>query len=174
MKSKQKRLVLILSIPIFLALIGCATVQSGSGKPIVSSPEELSLPIGQATDNPALFNGTVYLSRLVSHETVYNSPEMSYVVFPPGIINKWHSHGGGQILIATDGIGYHQLEGQPLEIMYPGDVAHCPPDVIHWHGASPDSWFAHIVVMTNPEKQSLEIFDFIPEAEYKSLPRTKQ
>ena len=35
------------------------------------------------------------------------------------MINNWHTHEGGQILIATDGIGYHQIEGQPVEVLYP-------------------------------------------------------
>jgi quercetin dioxygenase-like cupin family protein len=96
---------------------------------------------------------------------------MLYVVFEPGVINKWHSHEGGQILIATDGIGYHQIEGQAVEVLYPGDVAKCPPNVKHWHGAAPGGWFAHIAIGTNPERQGLEVFDFITKAEYDTLPK---
>jgi quercetin dioxygenase-like cupin family protein len=137
----------------------------------ITSPEALPFPLGQATENLALFNGTVYLTDLVSNEEVFNSPAMAHVIFPPGIINKWHIHTNGQILIATAGIGYHQLEGEPIQVMYPGDVAHCPPGVKHWHGATPDSWFAHIAIATNPQMRGLEIFDFISEAEYLALPR---
>jgi quercetin dioxygenase-like cupin family protein len=56
---------------------------------------------------------------------------------------------------------------------YPGDVAKCPPGVRHWHGATPDGWFAHIAIATNPEMRGLEIFDFISEEEYRALPRRK-
>ena len=45
----------------------------------------------------------------------------------PGVINNWHTHEGGQILIATDGIGYHQIEGQQVQVMHPGDVASVRP-----------------------------------------------
>ena len=149
---------------------GCTTVKSGGGKQLVSSPAELSMPVGQP-NNMDLFNGTTYLSSLVNTDEVYNSPGMLYVVFEPGVINKWHSHAGGQILIATDGIGYHQIEGQPVEVLRPGDVAKCPPGVKHWHGAATGGWFAHIAVGTNPERQGLEVFDFITEAEYNALPK---
>ena len=164
----MKRL-LVMAATLFL-IPGCASFQSGTGKNLVLSQAELSMPVGQP-NNMDLFNGTTYLSSLVNTDEVYNSPGMLYVVFEPGVINKWHSHAGGQILIATDGIGYHQLEGQPVEVLRPGDVAKCPPGVKHWHGAGPDGWFAHIAISTNPEMQGLDVFDFIPEAEYKSLPR---
>jgi len=180
MRNKQRLMILSIFV-LFVFFAGCTKNAADTQKPlvnnerelIISSPEKLSLPIGQAVDNPALFNGTVYLSQLVSRDDVFNTPNMALVVFEPGIINKWHIHGGGQILIATDGIGYHQIEGQPIEVMYPGDVAKCPPGVKHWHGAPPDSWFAHIAISTNPDMSSLEIFDLIPEAEYLALPREK-
>jgi quercetin dioxygenase-like cupin family protein len=149
---------------------GCATTKSNAETPPVSAPEHLSFPIGQAV-NEDLFNGTVYLSELVGRDDLFNSPSMFYVVFEPGVINKWHSHGGGQILIATDGIGYHQIEGQPVEVLRPGDVAKCPSGVKHWHGATSDRWFAHIAIGTNPERPGFEVFDFVPEAEYNALPK---
>jgi quercetin dioxygenase-like cupin family protein len=162
-------LMLGLLLTVFLA-VGCTTVKGGGGRPFVSSLEELSLPIGNRANND-LFNGTTYLSQLVGHDDLFNSPGMLYVVFEPGVINRWHSHAGGQILIATDGIGYHQIEGQPVEVLYPGDVAKCPPGVKHWHGAAPGGWFAHIAIETNPERQGCEVFDFITEAEYNALPK---
>jgi quercetin dioxygenase-like cupin family protein len=168
-KKKLFGFTLILFLAVFLPS-SCMTVKNTTGASSVSSPEELSFPIGQSTSN-YLFNGTVYLSQLVGRDDIFNSPGMSYVVFEPGVINKWHSHGGGQILIATDGIGYHQIEGQPIEVLRPGDVAKCPPGVKHWHGAAPGGWFAHIAIGTNPERQGFEVFDFITEAEYNALPK---
>lgn len=92
------------------------------------------------------FSGTFYVSTLVSGDNAADAPELHYVVFEPGVINNWHTHAGGQILIATDGVGYHQIEGQQVEILHPGDVAYCPPGMKHWHGGSADSSFAHIAV----------------------------
>ena len=55
----------------------------------------------------------------------------------------------GSSLIATDGVGLHQIKGGKLEVLQPGDVVFCPPGVVHWHGSAPESSFAHIAI--NPE-----------------------
>lgn len=115
------------------------------------------------------FNGPAYVSSIIGEDNVAGAPGLHYVVFDPGVINNWHTHEGGQILIATDGIGYHQIEGQPVEVLYPGDVAYCPPGEKHWHGGSADTSFAHIAVNTNPELTGLEWFDRISDEEYDSL-----
>ena len=122
----------------------------------------------QALELPT-FSGPIYLSEILGSENVADAPGLHYVVFEPGSINNWHTHEGGQILIATDGIGYHQTEGGEVEVLYPGDVAYCPPGVKHWHGGSADTSFAHIAVNTNPEKTGLEWFDRISEEEYQAL-----
>lgn len=117
------------------------------------------------------FSGTAYLSSILEEENTANAPGLHYVVFEPGVINNWHIHEGGQILIATDGIGYHQIEGQPVEVLHPGDVALCPPGVKHWHGGSADTTFAHIAINTNPERTGLDWFDRISDEEYAKLPK---
>ena len=119
------------------------------------------------------FSGPAYVSSLIGADNAAGAPDLHYVVFDPGVINNWHTHEGGQILIATDGIGYHQMEGGPVQVLYPGDVALCPPGVKHWHGGSADTSFAHIAVNTNPELTGLEWFDRISEEEYAALPTEK-
>ena len=119
------------------------------------------------------FSGPAYVSNIIGEDNVAGAPGLHYVVFDPGVINNWHTHEGGQILIATDGIGYHQIEGQPVEVLYPGDVALCPPGEKHWHGGSADTSFAHIAVNTNPELTGLEWFDRISDEEYAALPTEK-
>lgn len=119
------------------------------------------------------FSGPAYVSSLIGADNAAGAPDLHYVVFEPGVINNWHTHEGGQILIATDGIGYHQMEGEPVQVLYPGDVALCPPGVKHWHGGSAETSFAHIAVNTNPELTGLEWFDRITEEEYAALPTEK-
>lgn len=120
--------------------------------------------------NTDTFSGPVYVSSLIGADNAAGAPELHYVVFDPGVINNWHTHEGGQILIATDGIGYHHIEGEPVQVLHPGDVAFCPPGVKHWHGGSADTSFAHIAVNTNPDLTGLEWFDRISEEEYDALP----
>lgn len=115
------------------------------------------------------FSGPAYVSSVIEGNNVAGAPGLHYVVFEPGVINNWHTHEGGQLLIATDGVGYHQMEGEPVQVLHPGDVALCPPGVKHWHGGSADTTFAHIAVNTNPELTGLEWFDRISEEEYAQL-----
>lgn len=115
------------------------------------------------------FNGAAYVSSIIEGDNVAGAPGLHYVVFDRGVINNWHTHEGGQILIATDGIGYHQIEGKPVQVLHPGDVVLCPPGVKHWHGGSADTEFAHIAINTNPELTGLEWFDRISDEEYAQL-----
>ena len=111
--------------------------------------EGLMFAAPDSTMSLPTFNGPIRLANTLDAPNVAGSPSLHYVVFEPGVINAWHTHPGGQILIATDGIGYHQIEGQPVEVLHPGDVVMCPPDVKHWHGAAPGSRFAHLAAGTN-------------------------
>lgn len=118
------------------------------------------------------FNGPIRLANTVAASNVAGAPGLHYVVFEPGVINAWHTHPGGQILIATDGIGYHQIEGQPVEVLHPGDVVMCPPNVKHWHGASANSRFAHLAVGTNPDRPAVVWTDeMLSKEEYDKLPK---
>ncbi|NHE55957.1 cupin domain-containing protein [Cyclobacterium sp. GBPx2] len=74
------------------------------------------------------------------------------VYFKPGARSNWHTHPSGQILIITDGVGYHQIEGHPIEVIKKGDVVQCPPNVRHWHGASEDVGLQQIYIVPNTEK----------------------
>lgn len=118
------------------------------------------------------FNGPIRLANTVDAPNEAGAPGLHYVVFEPGVINAWHTHPGGQILIVTDGIGYHQIEGQPVEVLRPGDVVMCPPDVKHWHGASANSRFAHLAVGTNSDKPAVEwTEEMLSKEEYDKLPK---
>lgn len=116
--------------------------------------------------NMETFNGTNYVAFLLQSDDVFDVPGMMNVIFEPGVINNWHSHEGGQVMIATDGVGFHQLRGQPVEVLYPGDVAFCPPNEEHWHGASSDGWFAHLAISSNPEKRGMEWMEPVTDEDY--------
>ncbi|MDE7122786.1 MAG: 4-carboxymuconolactone decarboxylase, partial [Alistipes sp.] len=68
-------------------------------------------PLGEKISPNPHFTGEVWLAPLSGHREL-NVP-MFNVTFEPGCRNSWHSHKGGQILIATAGVGYYQEKGQP-------------------------------------------------------------
>lgn len=112
----------------------------------------------------AYFIGQAYRAPLVRDEAL-NCP-VSNVTFSPGCRNNWHSHTGGQLLLVTAGRGYYQERGEPARLLLPGDVVEIAPDVEHWHGAVPDSWFAHLAVETNPQTNKNRWLEPVDDAQY--------
>lgn len=65
--------------------------------------------------------------------------------FGKGIRNKFHSHDGDQVLIVSAGRGTVATETTKKAVTV-GDVILIPAGEKHWHGASEDSEFSHIVI----------------------------
>ena len=91
------------------------------------------------------FTGNTWLKSLVEADSL-NPISVGNVTFEPGSRTKWHSHPSGQIILATDGTGYYQEKGKKIKILRKGDVIKCQPNIIHWHGASPDEQFAQVTI----------------------------
>ena len=112
------------------------------------------------------FTGNAFNIGLVAPDSIYTTA-VGNVYFEPGARSNWHTHPAGQILIITDGIGYHQIEGQPIEIIKKGDVVKCPPNVRHWHGASPDVGLQQLYIVPNTEKGIVDWQEAVTEEQYK-------
>ena len=111
------------------------------------------------------FTGASYLEMLSSEGVVIVN-----VTFEPGCRNFWHiHHGGGQILLVTDGRGWYQEEGKPARALLPGDVVAIPPETKHWHGAAKDSWFSHVAVEVPAEGRSNEWLEAVADEDYDAL-----
>ena len=140
----------------FLFIIAAALLAAGTCNRInarnMEKPKKISVfPVGDKLPETfsKYFVGQAYLARLTRNGAL-NCP-ISNVTFEPGCRNNWHSHTGGQILVAVGGRGYYQAEGEPARELLPGDVVEIAPDAVHWHGAAPDSWFSHLAIETNPQ-----------------------
>lgn len=127
-------------------------------------------PLGSKLSPNPNFTGDVWLSA-VTKEKELNVP-MANVTFAPGCRNSWHSHTGGQILIATAGIGYYQEHGKAARRLFPGDIVEIAPGVEHWHGAAPDSWFAHIAISCNPSINNPTWLQPVTDEEYAMAVKT--
>ena len=115
----------------------------------------------------AYFTGAAYVKMLVPNDPALNTA-VGNVVFEPGARNNWHTHPGGQILIVTQGTGYYQEVGKPIQLLHPGDVVNIQPEVKHWHGASPESEFTHIAISTNTEKGIVDWLERVTDEQYNS------
>lgn len=92
------------------------------------------------TDN---HTGTVWLKELSEADNNFNY-SLAFATFAPSAKLDWHSHPAGQVLLITEGTGYYQEKGKPIQVVHKGDVIKCLPGVEHWHGASPGSTFSYI------------------------------
>lgn len=114
------------------------------------------------------FAGRSYLNMLSLEQMVIGN-----VTFEPGCRNHWHIHhaksGGGQILLVTAGRGYYQEWGGSARELRPGDVVNIPPEVKHWHGAAPDSWFSHLAVEVPGEETQTEWCEPVSDGDYGKL-----
>lgn len=131
-----------------------------------SSPSQVEaiFPKGQL-GSAKLFTGNAWNYGLLSIDST-NNTLVGNVYFEPGARSNWHTHPAGQILIITDGVGYHQIEGQPIETIKKGDVVKCPPNVRHWHGASKDKGLQQIYIVPNTEKGIVNWMEKVSDEEY--------
>lgn len=111
------------------------------------------------------FTGTAWLKPLVKPDEVTNCT-ITDVLFEPSARNYWHRHPSNQILIVTEGIGYYQEEGSPIQEIRLGDVINILPGIKHWHGASPNSRFKHTAININSEKGTVDWIEPVSDKEY--------
>ena len=111
------------------------------------------------------FIGKSYLNPLTT-----DGIHSSNVTFEPKCRNNWHiHHKGGQILYVTEGKGYYQEWGKPVQVLKKGDVVNIPAEVKHWHGATKDSWFSHIALAVPAENATTEWLEPVDDEYYSKL-----
>ncbi len=123
---------------------------------------------GFGEENPygQYFSGKSYLQKI----TTENGVPMFNVTFEPKCRNNWHiHHGGGQILLVTQGRGWYQAWGEEPRELKAGDVVNIPAGTKHWHGAAKDSWFTHIAVEVPSEEGKTEWLERVADSEYNKL-----
>lgn len=109
---------------------------------MIGSRSRLTFAVGKPnTAYAAYFQGQSYLAALGGDQH-----PVSNVTFEPACRNNWHiHHDARQILICVSGEGWYQEWGKPAQRLKAGDVIDIPVGVKHWHGATRDSWFQHVV-----------------------------
>ena len=90
-----------------------------------------------------LFTGSDVTKQML----VSDSKDLNlYIVnFGKGTRNRFHTHNGDQVLIIIAGKGIVANEKEN-RIVTPGDIVVFPAGEKHWHGATEDSEFSHIVI----------------------------
>src|SRR6478672_12419906 len=86
---------------------------------------------GYAQQNPPLFTGK---------SVAMDGKELSAARrrFEPGARTYWHSHDNGQLLMVEQGRMRVQRRGEAMKEVGVGASDYTGPNVVHWHGATPD------------------------------------
>lgn len=121
---------------------------------------------GEKNPYGQFFTGQTYLNMLSAGDDVFNAP-IGNVTFEPGARTNWHKHDGGQILLVLGGEGRYAERGKEVRVLHKGDVVRIAPDVEHWHGAAPDSWFVHVSLETNMPRNKVTWMEPVTDEEYK-------
>lgn len=148
---------IIFTATLLLVFMGC-------GNKLEKEQTNRIFPQGELIENE-YFQGRAWHQRLVTDKEKFDLT-IGNVVFESGARNNWHSHPGGQILLCTKGKGYYQEKGKPIQLLTVGDVVEILPDVVHWHGAAPDSEFEHIAISPQQTKGSVVWLEPVTDAEY--------
>lgn len=160
-------------IPLVLALVvtACENRTQPADSDILKN-SAMTFEKGEKVENDN-FKGTVWVNYLAETDTVHNV-NIGSVTFEPGARTNWHYHKGGQILLVTDGKGLYQEKGRPVEIIEKGAVMKCPPNVEHWHGATPTDAMTHIAIGTNTQIGGAVWLKPVTDEEYLSHPKSDQ
>ncbi len=173
--STRKKAFRIILVAFFTgsAIFLAACNKSKKHQKMETIPQKISnFPTGEKNTGYAqYFTGKSWLAPLTTNKDL-NVP-MSNVTFEPGCRNNWHSHSGGQILVVVGGEGLYQERGQAARLLKAGDVVEIAPDTEHWHGATADSWFAHLAIACNPQTNENRWLEKVTDETYKEANNQK-
>jgi quercetin dioxygenase-like cupin family protein len=88
---------------------------------------------------------------------------ISHRWFAAGARSAWHRHVDGQLLFVEKGRARVQKRGGPMREMSVGESDYTPPNVDHWHGATPDTEFTQVAVGFS---EATEWLEKVTDAEY--------
>ncbi len=116
------------------------------------------------------FTGDVYIDAVAEPSDA--SPLSANIVhFTPSARTAWHTHPNGQTIWVTEGVGFAQRRGGPVEVIRPGDRVFFEPGEVHWHGAAPNRFMTHLaIVEVDSEGHPATWGDHVSDEEYGAAP----
>jgi len=111
-------------------------VAAGIGPTLGGAAAQQAAPSGI---NPANFTSTVT-------ESPTTDIRVLRYTFAPSARANWHSHAGGQTIIVEQGRMRAQERGGAGKTFGPTETYRTAPNVVHWHGATPDAPLTQVAV----------------------------
>lgn len=133
----------------------------------VMAQDNSIFPIGKIATNTDNYTGKIWLTILSHADSTFNF-NVDQATYAPDSKLDWHIHPGGQILLITEGTGYYQEKGKPIQIVHKGDIIKCNPDIEHWHAATPHNSFTYIAISPAQNGKTIWLQN-VTNQEYKSI-----
>lgn len=111
------------------------------------------------------FTGHVRIDPLFAAEAP-SAMAGNLVTFEPGARTAWHTHPLGQTLVITQGLGWVQRDGGPVEEVRSGDVVRFPPGEKHWHGAAATTAMSHIAIQEAQDGSAVNWMEQVSDGDY--------
>jgi quercetin dioxygenase-like cupin family protein len=112
----------LVSLGIAAMIVGAAAQQ----QPAPQTP-----PAGRGRGLASLMTGKIEVGDT-------KNMNMSRIRFEAGARTNWHVHSAAQLLLVEEGRGRLQELGSGIVDIPAGQPVLTKPNVLHWHGASPD------------------------------------
>jgi quercetin dioxygenase-like cupin family protein len=147
----------------------CSTATAQSSSSTAASTQITITPTNSQkviTGAPDRFTGSVRVQSLFDAKEPARSTG-GQVTFQPGARSAWHTHPLGQILIVTDGVGWIQQWGGPVQVIRKGDVVWIPAGVKHWHGATPTTTMTHLAFQEQLDGKVVDWLEKVTDDQYR-------
>lgn len=151
---------------ILLALPGALSESGVAADELLA--DQVLYPAGsqQSFKGPdAYFTGAVQIDMLFpGNDNAHYSG--AYVTFQPGARTAWHLHPAGQHMVVTSGLALTGTRDGKIIEFNEGETVWCPPDIDHWHGATPGAPMTHIVITGSRDGENVIWKEKVTDAEY--------
>jgi quercetin dioxygenase-like cupin family protein len=116
------------------------------------------------------FTGAVFVDS-VAAPSDGSRVSASSVHFTPAARTAWHTHPNGQTIWVTEGVGFAQCRGGPIEVIRPGDRVFFEPGEEHWHGAAPTRFMTHLALLEVGDDGTPAVWgEHVTDEEYAAAP----
>jgi quercetin dioxygenase-like cupin family protein len=105
---------------------------------------------------PLFVGGKVYTQPMLDEKYGSEGIQVVNVKFSPGARNKFHTHSSEQLLFVIEGEGIVATRNEE-HIVKPGTLIYFSPGEEHWHGATENSTFSHLSILS--PHQEMKIVD---------------
>jgi len=92
----------------------------------------------------------------------------AYVIFEAGARTAWHEHPAGQHIVVTKGTALTGTRDGEVIKFHEGESVWCPPELDHWHGATPDEAMTHFVVTASKDGENVIWKEKVSDSVYQS------